>query len=108
MGNHTFTDHSGRKTKETQTDEETSSARHQHNALCSPRLRLRLHPHFYDTATHGRSTTGLLLPSARGIQVKQESISYLQRSEEQKTQNSVDCAFKYLGLIWRKVAATSQ
>lgn len=94
MGNHTFTDHSGRKGKETQTLT-TKERRNELSTTSAQRALFYMQrgapppppPPTHDTATHRGSATGLLLPSARGLQVKQESISYLQgaRSRRPKT-----------------------
>lgn len=45
----------------------------------------------------------LLLDS--GVNVKQDQFVSTRSSEKQKNPHIDDCAFDYLGLIWRRVAA---
>ncbi|TMS22527.1 hypothetical protein E3U43_012792 [Larimichthys crocea] len=59
-----------------------------HLQLLTPR-------HFKYTATRGRWSPNSFRFSILGSKVKQESLISTRKSEKQKIQNSVDCAFDY-------------
>lgn len=78
-----------------------AQAQHQHNAFYSPKFQIHLK---YTSAPFERSRNGSTFRF--GGQMWNKTNLYLQdKREEQKNPQIVDCAFDYLGLIRRKVAA---
>lgn len=102
--------------KQTKTkNKQTSSARHRYNAICSTCIQLISAPNPSSISATYAQTHQLhsypwvefkLVPFLDlGIKLKQESFISTRESEKQKIQKIVDCAFDYLGFIWRRVAA---
>lgn len=111
----TVTTATTKKKQQTKKTEQTSSARHRHNAICSTCIQLISAPNPSSiSATYAQNTSTTQLPVGGvrtypvyrfGDQVETKRFHIYKGEWKTEDPKIADCAFDYLGFIWRRVAA---